>query len=117
MIIIFTAGEMEDQRGDIFTQDQPEEPKMYLNLRLSLFLIFGPCWHAGSYFTDQGLNLRPQHWKLSLNHRTTRKSLNVGFSDTGVCVVLPSPVRQHLPLKISQPMAEPSGVWRVCTVT
>ena len=40
MIIIFTAGEMEDQRGDIFTQDQPEEPKMYLNLRLSLFLIF-----------------------------------------------------------------------------
>ena len=74
MIIIFTAGEMEDQRGDIFTQDQPEEPKMYLNLRLSLFLIFGPCWHAGSYFPDQGLNLRPQHWKLSLNHRTTRKS-------------------------------------------
>ena len=48
MIIIFTAEEMEDQRGDIFAQDQPEEPKMYLNLGLSLFLIFRPCWHVGS---------------------------------------------------------------------
>ena len=42
MIIIFPAEEVQAQRGDIFAQDQPEEPKVYLNLGLSLFCIFGP---------------------------------------------------------------------------
>ena len=55
IIIVFTAEEMEDQRGDIFAQDQPEEPKMYLNLGLSLFLFLthAGMWDLSSLARDQ----------------------------------------------------------------
>ena len=41
-------------------------------LRNFLFIFSHTIRYVGSQFLDQGLNLHPPHWKLSLNHRTAR---------------------------------------------
>ena len=40
---------------------------------LGVFFFFLAAWHVGSWFPDLGPNPCPLHWKVILNHWTTRE--------------------------------------------
>ena len=55
-------------------------------------------WHAGSLFSDQGLNPGPLHWELSLNHGPPRKS-PFSWPHRATCgMLVPCPGIEPIPL-------------------